>query len=546
MPGRVRQRLAQHGKHLLGQLRAGPRVESAAEPHGRREAQHLGHLVDQADDVRPQPRPGGLPPGLQREDRRPDVPDRVVHGVDGVAHPVGHLVPGDHGHHALQRHAGGVQPLDDQVVQVPGDPVPVLEHRQLLGVGPAGRQFQRDRRLRGEGGDHALGALRQRQFALAAGHGQHAAHVAGRAEREQHGGPDVPHRAPGDLGGPLVDREVLHRDRLAGGEHLAGQRPAGREHQSPGLGGAVPLRVLHGEPAAVLVGQRERHQVRTGQLERLPGQVAEHRRGRGPGEQRDRQLAARPQPALLPGGLLIQPGVLHRDAGRGAERGDHGLVVLGELAAAALLRQVQVAEDLVPDPDRNAEKGPHGRVPGRESGRILVRRDVRKPQRVRILDQQPEQAASLGPVVDLRDLVGAEPDRDELDQLLPFADHAEGAVPGIHQLYGRLDDPAQHRLQVEPRADRDDRLEQSVHPVPGREHRLEPHLQLRQQVVEPELRQNATTLVFHAGKPSATAIMAESPDPTRDMAPTFAATRDRIVAIGNRIDVVSAGMSVRG
>ena len=69
------------------------------------------------EDLRPQA-VARRPAGLQREDRGPDVPDRVVHGVHGVAEPLGHLGPGDHGQRALQRHPGRVEPLDDQVVQV--------------------------------------------------------------------------------------------------------------------------------------------------------------------------------------------------------------------------------------------------------------------------------------------------------------------------------------------------------------------------------------------------------------------------------------------
>ena len=52
-----------------------------------------------------------------------------------LAHPRGH---------ALQGHAGGVQPLDDQVVQVAGDPVPVLEHGEAL-LRPGGARPARGR-----------------------------------------------------------------------------------------------------------------------------------------------------------------------------------------------------------------------------------------------------------------------------------------------------------------------------------------------------------------------------------------------------------------
>ncbi len=51
---------------------------------------------------------------------------------------------------ALERHAGGEQPLDHQVVQVARDPVAVTQHGQLLPVGRRRAEPQRDRGLAGE------------------------------------------------------------------------------------------------------------------------------------------------------------------------------------------------------------------------------------------------------------------------------------------------------------------------------------------------------------------------------------------------------------
>ncbi|MEV8503560.1 response regulator transcription factor [Actinoplanes sp. NPDC051475] len=89
--------------------------------------------------------------------------------------------------HALQLHAGGEQPLDDDVVQVPGDAFAVLQHHQLLafllgagafeGKGRLPREARQQRRVvdpadRGPGDDeHALrqvdaGQRRDRRRAL--------------------------------------------------------------------------------------------------------------------------------------------------------------------------------------------------------------------------------------------------------------------------------------------------------------------------------------------------------------------------------------------
>ena len=126
MAGHVGQCLAQHGEHVAGQLCRDSFVKAGTQPHRRCEAEHRGHLVGDRDDVRTQ----ALGPvfhagGLQGEDRRPDIPDGVVQRVDRTQDPGGSFPPGEDGHGPLECHAGRIQPLDDLVVQVAGDPVPV-------------------------------------------------------------------------------------------------------------------------------------------------------------------------------------------------------------------------------------------------------------------------------------------------------------------------------------------------------------------------------------------------------------------------------------
>ena len=69
---------------------------------------------------------------------------------------------------ALQRHAGGVEPLDDQVVQIPGDPVPVLEDRQTFRIPAMLGELQADASLAGEDDQHLDGLRGQRQRARTA------------------------------------------------------------------------------------------------------------------------------------------------------------------------------------------------------------------------------------------------------------------------------------------------------------------------------------------------------------------------------------------
>src|SRR6476659_8455726 len=160
--------------------------------------------------------------------------------------------------------------------------------------------------------------------------------------------------------------------------------------------------------------------------------------------------------------------------------------------ATTLSRQGQVAEHLVADPQRHAEKAAHRRVPVGEARRCRVRGDVGQAERAGIVDQQAEQAAAFGPVMDPRDLALAQADRDELGQpqfpAVLVADDAECAVGGVHQADRGLDDPPEGGLQVQAGPDGDDRLEQTAQPVPGRQHRLQPVLQFGEQLVELQMR----------------------------------------------------------
>ena len=109
--------------------------------------------------------------------------------------------------------------------------------------------------------------------------------------------------------------------------------------------------------------------------------------------------------------------------------------------------------------------------------------DVGQAQRPGILDQQAEQAAALGPVMDPADLLLAQAYRDEFGQPLALADHAQRPVGRVHQVDRGLDDPPQRRLQVQARADRHHRFEQGAHSVPGGRHGLQPCLQFGEQLV---------------------------------------------------------------
>jgi len=70
--------------------------------------------------------------------------------------------------------------------------------------------------------------------------GEHAADAARRAQREHHAGP-IWLIAPRAARAARSSREVGRRHRLAGGQHLAGQGVAGRQHQGAGRVRAVTI-----------------------------------------------------------------------------------------------------------------------------------------------------------------------------------------------------------------------------------------------------------------------------------------------------------------
>ena len=128
--GDVRQRLAQAREQLLGDPRV-HRVDGSVEADTRLEAQGGTLVVHDAQHLRPHTATVASV-GLEAEDDRTDLPDRVVEIVDdaGEAAPV-FGIRGARGH-ALDGHPRGEELLDDDVVQVAGDALTVFDHTEVL------------------------------------------------------------------------------------------------------------------------------------------------------------------------------------------------------------------------------------------------------------------------------------------------------------------------------------------------------------------------------------------------------------------------------
>lgn len=114
------------------------------------------------------------------------------------------------------------------------------------------------------------------------------------------------------------------------------------------------------------------HQIRVCQPARVPRREIENLTGREFVERGGDDLGGGFLEAELDARLVVQAGVLDGDAGRGGERDRETLVVVAEVAAVALLGQVEVPEHLAPYDDWDAEEAPERRVMVGEAERGLV------------------------------------------------------------------------------------------------------------------------------------------------------------------------------
>ena len=290
-----------------------------------------------------------------------------------------------------------------------------------------------------------------------------AAHPLAADEGQQH------RRASGQHGGQGGVLDVLLGGRVD--EHGL----SGRQHRlghgvMKGVPGAVepigsrPRGRRHRQLGPVLARHREDHEVGVRQwLHRLHQEL--RRTILGQGQQHPRQLCGRPEPLLSSATLLEQPGIVDRHARRRSQRGDQGLVVLGE-AFVPGVGEVEVAEHCVTDPDRHAQEAVHGWVTRREPHSAGVVAEVVEPDRARVVDQRTQDPSAFRKVVDPPSLGLGHPHGDELLEAETVRrEHSQGGVLSAHQLMHHLDDPVQHGPQVQVADDREVGLHQTTEAI---------------------------------------------------------------------------------
>ena len=116
--------------------------------------------------------------------------------------------------------------------------------------------------------------------------------------------------------------------------------------------------------------------------------------------------------------------------------------------------------------------------------------ELAQPQRLRVLDEQPQNPPTVWQVADSGPRRLVEPDVNEVPQRPVGADDAQCSVLRINEVASQLDDPPQHRRQAQVTADRHDRIKQTLHPVVHLQDFFGATDQLPEQLIELQVRQH--------------------------------------------------------
>ena len=141
--------------------------------------------------------------------------------------------------------------------------------------------------------------------------------------------------------------------------------------------------------------------------------------------------------------LGVQPGVADGDPRIPRERLDDPHVVLGEVLAALLLGQVEVADRAALDANRRSQERVHRRMGRREAGTPVVGHHVVDADRAVFLDQQSEQAMAARQRSDRAPRLIGHPAGDELLDHAVVAERAERRVLGADERSNEIDDQLQ-------------------------------------------------------------------------------------------------------
>src|SRR5665213_2787177 len=118
--------------------------------------------------------------------------------------------------------------------------------------------------------------------------------------------------------------------------------------------------------------------------------------------------------------VVVQPCILDRDTGSRGEGEHDALVLVVEVATAALLGQIEVPEDLITHPYWHAKEAHHRWMIRREAEGCRMFLEIVQPQRARVVDQEAEDAAAARQGSDTFDGLVIDADGDELREPVSY------------------------------------------------------------------------------------------------------------------------------
>jgi hypothetical protein len=124
-------------------------------------------------------------------------------------------------------------------------------------------------------------------------------------------------------------------------------------------------------------------------------------------------------------------------------------------------------------------------VLGRKANGARVGTEVLQPNRLRLLDECPEQAVTLGQVPDARCELLVDAHVDELLEVTVWRDDAERAVLRVNEIDGRLDNPSQHCGEIDEFTERPIGLQQAAQPSLGEKNLVRLRDQIGDSDIEP-------------------------------------------------------------
>ncbi len=148
------------------------------------------------------------------------------------------------------------------------------------------------------------------------------------------------------------------------------------------------------------------------------------------------------------------------------------------------LGEVEVAEDLLADADRDADKAGHRRMARRKPRRHGMGSKIRNADRDRLADPAGRGSLAPGRPPDSSDQLIVQADLQKLFEFPIPAEHAERCVPGTQKVPGRPDDLAQHDWEAQLAGHQSIGAQQPAQPSLTGQHVISAVGELREQLIQ--------------------------------------------------------------